>query len=404
MDKRSKNILSLFGAFLILIIVIEIMRPQPVNWRPSYTAQDKIPFGCYVMHRELQDLMQVDEIIAVNESPYTFLLGDAPTVATEGTKSYIFINNNLYFDTEETTALMDFVEEGNSAFISASYIYGDLSDSLKFQTFTENVYREIENKAYLYSPAFENQYGTYKRGVYKTYFTEIDTLNTIALGYFISEEEDENDGLVPDEQINFIKIPRGDGYFYIHTLPQAFSNYYLLNGNETYAAQVLSHFETESLLWDEYYKSGRRYIETPMRYILSEGSLKWAYYLTVFGIILFVVFKGKRLQRIIPVINPLENTTVEFTKTIGDLYFQNRNYTNIINKKITYFLERVRSKFYVDTQKIDISFAEKLAQKNGKSKESVIALIHLINELKQKPFHTEEDLITLNKELEKFEH
>ncbi|MCR9183306.1 MAG: DUF4350 domain-containing protein [Flavobacteriaceae bacterium] len=434
MDNRSRNILYLFGIFLTVIIFIEILRPQPVNWNPSYTSEDKIPFGGFVLHQELQELMSVNEISTVKESPYTYLIEKSEPLESNSRVAYFFINNYLNFDAEETSALLDFVEKGNIAFIAATFMVGDLIDSLKIKTYTENVYSEREHKAIFQSPQFENQFGVFKRGVSKTYFTQIDTLNTTVLGHFENSDVEQSDeekkeidagidrllgkdhedqtnekiieeskNLEKIDQINFIKIPRGDGYFYVHTIPQAFSNYYLLNGNDSYAAKALSHFDANSILWDDYKKSGRRFIETPMRYILSEAPLKWAYYLTAIGILLFVLFKGKREQRIIPVIKPLENTTVEFTKTIGDLYFQNKNYSNIINKKIVYFLERVRTKFYIDTQKIDSAFAEKLATKNNKSKESVIELINLINHLKQKQYHTEADLIALNNKLEKFE-
>lgn len=430
MDKKSKNTLYLFGLFLIVIIAIEIFRPQPVNWNPGYTSEDTIPFGCFVLHKELQELMELNQLTTINESPFTYLMQKQPTTDTTTQEAYVFINNYLYFDPEETTALLDYVEEGNIVFLAASYISGDLIDSLNIETVTENIYREREYKALFYSPAFDDTKGMFKRGFYKTHFTEIDTLNTTALGYFSiqddkigndteaqvtellsNEEAAINSEVKPyllnkpaEPELNFIKVSHGKGYFYLHTIPQAFSNYYLLNGNAAYAAQVFSHFDADTLFWDDYKKSGRRYIDTPMRYILSELPLKWAYYLSITGILLFVIFKGKREQRIIPVIKPLENTTVEFTKTIGDLYYQNKNYSNIINKKITYFLERIRSRYYLDTQKINIAFAEKLAQKKGKSPESVLQLINLINRLQQKQAHTEADLIALNEELEKFEH
>jgi len=58
MDKRSKIILGVFCAVIIAIIVTEIVRPKPINWRPSYTASSKIPFGCYVLYNELNTLFQ----------------------------------------------------------------------------------------------------------------------------------------------------------------------------------------------------------------------------------------------------------------------------------------------------------------------------------------------------------
>jgi hypothetical protein len=410
MDKRSRNILYLFGIFMIVIMVVEITRPQPINWKASYSSQDKIPFGMYILHQEIEELLEVSDFENVNESCYTYLLNTYLSDENHQKKAYFFVNNYLYFDDEETFALLDFVEAGHMAFLSAKHFSGKLRDTLKIETHTSYHYEEIAIKTKLYSASFSDDTTTFKRGVNQSYFTHIDTLNTTALGYYLPTEKNftttytESGEFTPEVALNYIKIPHGNGYFFIHTLPEAFTNYYLLNGNHAYASRVLSHFDVEHLLWDDYKKSGRKFIESPMRFVLSETTLKWAYYITIVSLILFVLYKGKREQRIIPVREPLKNTTGEFTKTIGDLYFQHRDYSNLIAKKNSYFLERVRSQFYLNTTVLDETFAEKLAQKKGKSKEDVIKLVQLLRRMKEKTLHTEEDLISLNQEIEKFEH
>lgn len=405
MDKRSKNILYLFGFFLLTIIVIEVSRPQPVNWKPSYTAFDKIPFGSYILHREISDVLNTENITTITESPFTFLTekSDFP----DKKAVYFFVNNYLYFDEEESHALLDFAAQGNIVFLSAQYLGGEIADSLKAGTFTDHNFMEKEVTAKFYTPSFAKDSAVFKRGVYKSYFNKIDTLNAVALGYYVKDktqnEDKNNDYEVNiDEEINFIKMPYGEGFIYVHTLPEAFSNYYLLSGNHKYTAQALSYIDAENIYWDDYKKSGRRIVESPMRFVLNEVPLKWAYYILMSGLLLFVVFKGKREQRIIPVVKPLENTSVEFTKTIGDLYFQHKDYGNIIAKKITYFLERIRSRYFLDTNRLDDDFAEKLALKSGNNEEETKNLIQVIKVMRGKTWHTGQDLITLNKEIEKF--
>jgi len=119
-------------------------------------------------------------------------------------------------------------------------------------------------------------------------------------------------------------------------------------------------------------------------------------------LILFVIFKAKREQRIIPVIKPLENSSVEFTRTIGDLYFQHKNYTNIILKKVTFFMDYIRSHFYLETEDLNDNFIKKLAVKASKSVEETTTVINFIKMLKNKPLHTEQELIELNKLIEDF--
>ena len=90
---------------------------------------------------------------------------------------------------------------------------------------------------------------------------------------------------------NFIKTKFGKGTFYLHTFPQAFTNYnMLLDTNYTYVASVLSYLNVNknnsssgqnsgtsnkaTILWDAYYKTGKSGISSPMHYILSSKHLK----------------------------------------------------------------------------------------------------------------------------------
>ena len=176
----------------------------------------------------------------------------------------------------------------------------------------------------------------------------------------------------------------------------------MLNGNDVYAATVLSFLPKNQIIWDNYYKSGRKVITSPLRFVLQNPALKWAFYITLISLLLFVIFKGKRTQRIIPVVEPLKNASLDFTKTIGDLYYQHGDYTNIINNKIQYFLEQIRSKYYLNTNELSENFISKLAIKSSNKKEDTKGLIDYIVYLKSKNTHTETDLIQLNKLIETF--
>ena len=71
-------------------------------------------------------------------------------------------------------------------------------------------------------------------------------------------------------------------------------------------------------------------------------------------------------------------------------------------KKITYFLELVRSNYYLNTNELTNEFIKKLAVKSGNDLQKTQALIQYIKQLKGKAIHTENDLIQLNKQIEEF--
>ncbi len=102
------------------------------------------------------------------------------------------------------------------------------------------------------------------------------------------------------------------------------------------------------------------------------------------------------------IIRPLENSTIAFIKTIGNLYYETKDHNNLIDKKITYFLESIRRKYYLDTQLLDEKFVKNLALKSGKDQRKTQKIINLIVHLKAKQVCNEDDLKNLNKTIEDF--
>lgn len=392
LDKRSKRVLWVFGIALLGILITELVRSKPIDWRASYISSDKIPLGNFVLFEEAPTLFKNAEIEKVIKDPYEFLVDS--TYAQNS--AYIFINDEILFDERQADEILKYVENGNTVFVSSRSFGSILADSL--QIYGATVYNILEEEIHpkFFSPSLkQDSLPSFKKGVFKASFIEIDTLKTTALGYYESESP-------KLEEINYIKVNYGKGKFLLHYLPETFSNYYLLKGNEQYAANVFSYIDADKIYWDEYLKSGRKVVTSPMRFILDQAPLTWAYYVLLGGLLIFVLFKGKREQRIVEVLEPLENTSVEFTKTIGDLYFQHKDYSNIIAKKITYFLETLRSKYFLNTNEITEDFIKKLALKSGNTFEKTQKLVHLIKHLKEKSVHSEADLLELNKQIEAF--
>jgi hypothetical protein len=396
MDKRSKIALYIIGAVIVFMMIAEVTKPKALNWRDSFSAADKIPLGCYVLYNELETFSEGD-ILVSEQSVYEYL----KQIDTNEPKTLVFINNRIYFDDEESNALLDFVDKGNSVFISSTYFYGNALDTLNVnmeRQYTNLFRKEAENK--FTSPSLKSNDRIFEDVIENSHFISIDTLNTTLLGTITTATEDDIEVTHP----NFIKVNFGEnnGQFIIHSNPFAFTNYHLLDDKEDYAAAVLSYLPKQQIIWDNNYKSGRKVITSPLRYILQNTALKWVFYISMFSLILFVIFRGKRTQRIIPVIDKLENATVDFTRTIGELYYQHGDYTNIIEKKIQYFLEFIRTHYYLDTNQLSPGFIEKLAIKSTNTKEDTKAIVDYIVFLKSKTNHTEKELIELNKKIEHF--
>lgn len=400
MGRRSKIILGLLVTVLLGIIVTEIVRPKPINWRHSYTSISKIPFGCFVLYNELPTIFLDSKIETVEQSIYNVLTKRDSSQLS----NYLVINNSISFDKQETNHLLNYVSKGNNVFIAANEFYGVLADTLNIEIERQYDFKEDTVSVSFTNKNLKENTFTFDRGANPAYFISVDTLNTEILGHISFEDEsflnasDTSSVTKP----NFIRTTFGKGSFLINTLPIGFTNYYLLGSSSNYSANSLSYLNNNYLYWDDYKKSGRKVITSPMRFVLNQPALKWGYYLIIIGLLLFVIFKAKREQRIIPVIIPLENSSVEFARTVGALYHQNKDYTNLNSQKINFFLSYLRNNFYLNTSVLDEKFITRLASKSGRPIEETKTLVDFILSLKNKEIHTEQDAIRLSKKINTF--
>ena len=395
MSRTLKLYIGILILLFVAIIAIEFSTPSPVNWQKTYNETHKIPYGTFVFYEELNTLFPDSKIQDITVTPYEYFddyySWEDSSYLTTGT--YILIDEYTSMDNTSAQELLDFASHGNDIFISSNYFPRRLLDSLGFNT--QNDFN-FEGKAEFTftNPIFEKDSITIEKGLSNIYFSEIDTLNTTVLGY-----QKFNDSTYT----NFIRRSWGYGGFYIHLQPIVFTNYSILNKNNSkHVSSIMSYLGDDTIYFDSKNKTGKKLSSSPLRYILSQPALRWAWYLALITIVLFMIFNAKRKQRIIEVIDPLKNTTIDFTKTIGNLYYETKDHNNLIDKKITYFLEYIRRVYYLDTQILDDKFVKNLALKANKDETDIKKLINQIVHLKAKTNTNEGDLLRLNKAIEDF--
>ncbi|MDF0717563.1 DUF4350 domain-containing protein [Muricauda sp. 334s03] len=401
MDKKSKIVIGIFALVVVGIIITEVVRPKPINWNPSYTATDKIPFGCHVLYNELPTIFPNNTIETVQESVYNVLLERDSSKLS----NYLIINDGIHLDKQETHQILDYVNQGNTVFIAAAGLGWQLMDTLNIAISSDYSLKEGSAILSLTHKKFKDEKFTLSRGVFNSHFTSVDSTNTTILGNITYTRENylEEQSSEQVTKPNFIRTDFGKGAFILSTTPQAYSNYYMLKGNSSYVTHSFGYLQNrEVLYWDNYKKAGRVVIDSPMRFVLNQVSLKWAYYLTIIGLLLFVLFKGKREQRIIPVIEPLKNSSVEFAQAVGSLYHQNKDHTDLIHKKINYFLAYLRNQYHIETTKLNEQTIQILASRAGKDMTETKNLVEFILKLKNKNVHSEQESIELNKKITAF--
>ncbi len=369
MSKLQKITLIFFLIVIGALVYVEATKPPPLNWFPSYNKLDKVPLGNFIIYDHLKSHFK-EKLVDSNIPPFINLMDNKP----EGT--YLFINNALFFDDEELNSLLDWTNNGNTLFLSANRYSRNLLDTLG-----------IEIRAFLLIDRFstEPQINLVNNNLKADvpyhipqdlsipYFSKIDTLSHIVLGI---AQPFENDNIMDKARPNFLKIPFGNGAIFLYNQPEIFSNYFLVNPKNTSLTEnVLSYINTgETIYWDNYYKTGRRFDVSPLKILLSTKSLKWAYYFVLIGVLLFVIFEGKRKQRPLPIIPKLNNKTYEYTQTIASIYLDKKDNREIATKMIAGFLEHIRLKLRVQTEHINKRFFEEVASRSNHTQEEVMAL------------------------------
>lgn len=384
------------------------MQCRKTDWRENFREKSKAPFGTYIIHNEIEDLLESDAKVDLKQNIYDYLYeSDSAYLNNEKTATYVCIKSypkNLYAD-YSVESLLEFVSAGNTVFMAFNYYSAALKDTLKFKTtnldstaFKPETLKSLKGDLILQNNTTDSVFN-FDRNLRRNYFSEFPKNSTVVLG------TQKIDSL---NQPVFIKMYFGDGTFYLHTQPSVFTNYNLLNGKHDYTEAVFSYLPNkDEVLWDSQKSSllnpkNRGPKESVFSFFLKHDSLKWSLFTLFTGLILFLLFNAKRKQRVIPVISKLKNSTVEFAHTISNLYLKEENHKNMADKKIRYFLEYIRTKYLLNTSNLNSTFKERLAQKSGNSFQHTNFLINTIIELNKRHTCTESELIRLNSSIEKF--
>ncbi|AUC23277.1 hypothetical protein BTO15_14755 [Polaribacter sejongensis] len=394
--------LKKYAPLLLLFLLIGCHK---TDWSENFKEKEKSPFGNYIIYNEAETLFKNKQVTLLKQNIYDYLMLESVIDSVE-IKNYVSIKHNGFkYTNGSTRELLDFVAKGNNVFLAFNNFRDTLKSSLKFTTnnLDKDVYdvkglKKLEGTFELNNKSFSKTSFSFDRNIRRNYFLQYNENTTSILGTFAVDGEK-----VP----NFVKIHYGEGAFYLHTQPIAFTNYYLLNGKEEYAANVFSYLPNADVIWDPQIKSSKYEDKKEddnnvFKFFLEHPTLTWFLFVSLIGLLLFMLFNARRKQRPIPIIKPLQNSTVEFTQTIANLYLKEQDHKNLVDKKIAYFLEKVRSKYLLDTSNLNADFIEKLASKSGNDLQRTKYLVNTIIALNKKTECLEEELIVLHKMIENF--
>lgn len=381
MNKTFKIYAVIFIVVMVILALLEVNKKEVTDWRKNFDTNEKSPFGLFVFDHEAKDLFK-NKLKKIDQTPYDYY-------NSHKKESHNILVVETEIDTESWNKILDQVSNGSDAMLIVSQIPKEVSDSIGY--YDSEISFADENVLKLTDKKYQND------------FIKLDKFPS-GRGFSYIKPQVEVLGKTVEknnfDQANFIKIKFGKGNIYVQCEPLFMTNYYLLkSGNIKYAQDVFSYLDDKETLW--FVESNAKVSRFFMRFILSNPALKYAWWVFLGGLVLFIFFNAKRKQRIVPIIEPLKNTSVDFVKSIGNLYLQEGDFHDMMAKKGQYFLNKVRMDFLIDTQNLDEEFAKKLQLKTGKPIEMINEAINLIKKA-QDPYASmmKEDLARMNKILD----
>jgi hypothetical protein len=373
----------LLALLLTLYVIVEITRPIPVNWTQNFNNGSKSPYGCYVIYDLLPGIFRGSQI---SENVQSFYV--SPSINDTVRKSLIIVTNDFEPDDADLKALHRFIASGSQVFIVASHwgtkFFAEYAVRTAFHYNMVGMSSQVTKYKFTNIHLSEGREYTYPRAN-EAYFSRFDSLQAEVLGW----DKDRN--------ANFLRMKIGKGQIYLHSVPLVFTNFHLLYTNSEYPVRALSYLQSSTIVWDEYYKPERKVLESrsPIRYILSQQPLRYAYFLLVFAIFLFMVFESKRRQRMMPIVEKPRNSSLEFVQIVASLYYNGKDNKDIAGKKIAQFYDMILSNYYLRPNENDRKFRIQFAGKLNVPLEEVNNVFDTISDLKNKKKITDDELIKL---------
>ncbi len=373
----------------------------------TLSRNDKIPYGTYAAYHLLQKQFPKARIETNRKAP-----PDWVNLTSDSSKQVLIIIAKTFEPSEaDLDYLTGFVQKGNYVFISALQYTRNAAKFFKLKSQkhfnyyglalgVHHSFNPFDSTAVnLDSSVFNDPLSYYYPGAdFTNEFSETDSAFTYKLG---SSSKD---------RINLIAIKSIDGTFFIHSAPVTFTNLFLLyENNREYFEKIMSLFpaDAKKIVWDEYYlyhyfNENPRQKQGILSVILKYENFRWAFWIALLLLSLYLITATKRRQRIIPKYEKPKNDSLEFVTTVGKLYYEKGDHKNLADKLTQYFLDHVRNQFKISTAEINDAFEQQLAAKSNKDISIIKTITETMHAINLSSAITQQQLMHYHELLEDF--
>ena len=402
---------SRFMVWVTGCLLLVACTSKTINPRVSLWYQDKIPYGTWFAYNSLYSLFpEVEEISLQQESPdYAMNLDpmeweDSNDVedSTEAEvllpELYIVISTKFLPSKTEKEKLLQYARRGNHLVISSLQLDESFLDTLGVEEAYVQYTQSYEDTT-LYTLRTTDS-ATYQLFGYPgeqmfSHFTFNDSSGWKILGT--------NQYGAP----NCIRKQMDSGSITLHANPLQFSNFFLLHKkNYRYWSELLTGLPHaySGILWDDYFRLATPPKEnfSSLGVFMNYPSLKWALYTILLMLLLLLFSEVKRRRKIIPVVHPPVNSSLDFVQTIGRLYYQHKDNADLARKIEMHFMEFIRQHYHLYSNQADDQLVRQLSLKSGVDAALLESLFYEFRMIEEHGTVADEDLLRMNDLIEEF--
>lgn len=374
----SKNTIYIILWFLLGVLVIGglgylLSRGQKRHFDSSITLgyKDKRPYGAFVAYQEFGRLFpQTPVKLGRNSEAFVKDLNDS-----DRNQLMFVLSPYFYPNTEEWSALVRWVRQGNYLVISAARFTQDVKEKLhvELSNFNEEVFagnsvtmdRDDSLRISFARPPYPDTTSYFYPG------RRLDR-SLVSLDSSFTEVLGVNDY----HYANMVRITAGDGAVILQTAPMAFSNYFLLYGDnmryfDNFWSALPPSVHITKGIWSQYFlykvqqdQRAAGFWDSILR-LLHHPILGPAILALLLLLLVYVLLNLKRRQRIIPEKAPVTNESLEWVKTIGTMYYEKGDHRNLAVKMAQHFQEHIRTRYQTQLDPSEPSSVVRLASRAG---------------------------------------
>ena len=415
--KSSRNFLFAMLVLFVLFCLLQVNLPKKFVWSPTFSHVDKQPLGCFVFdsvltqslpngyHVTKKTFFQLDQEHAKEKISVLMVVDQQDlkqldvkylcNIARRGGKVMVVASSSLDDGRNADTVVVDELERTFKVRIEDGMYFSLRGILAGLKAHDNDMYDTIywNNRETMYAAQsyrmFYNMVGgtlfvdsvpKVKRLAYTLSTTGYDyKLDSLYVGDFtgfdtiVDEKEriERIDTFAIKKVPTAVSVPYGKGEVIFVSSPLLFTNYGMLEGNTSvYIFRLMSYLADLPVYRTEaYVKTDAMLVaeQSPFREFIKRPPLRWALYLALLGVVLFMIFTARRRQRVIPIMSKPANRSLEFIQLIGTLYYQRKDHVDLVRKKFKLFAEELRKTAGVDISDVNTDDREYLllAEKTG---------------------------------------